>query len=855
MINLVNRFKNKWPLIIGFSIILSIVLYYVIFNQGVQVFHYDMMEQVIRFILRGYDLIRTPEIEWWDYTHFFGSSIFSYGFYFLFTPFWLLFAVLPDKADIPYVFMYVNMLKLGLLFLTSYIYLSKIRKSQVSIFLGSAILTFSGFTLGYYNYTFFTDTLLFVPIALYFIEVFLENRKFVGFTITIAIMSMINVYLLVLFTPYLFFYTLFRYVVLNDKLTFKTTIIDAFKFILIYILGIGMGSVIFLPNLLLMLSSSRISSLTDMFQTISKLDLYRYITSFLQPIVDRNNFNPLVSKYIVPSYGHSGGAAVYSFIITPLLLPQLLLIKNETKHRGALIIFYLFLILFSLFPNLYFLLQGNNDTRWMVMFIFLNIYTITYLLDRLEEINKPVLLFSFISVCLIIVGTYYFSRFYNLQLEEIYYTIAKRNIVVLLSILCLYTFVLFYFKNQKIIKYILVILIVCESYLSLYNIFFNPISSVSMPASDIPSYQLTNDTIFSELKREDNSVYRVDVLENYGFNNPMSKDYMGFTFYSSVYNFEVDDFIQNNISSAGGWVVTANSGKWQFKEMFGSKYWFDLTGGTNIPFGYEFYKNIPYANQNVDVYINKYPVPLMFTQSNTLNYKTWKDLNSLEKMRSLMNQVIIYDSNDTTPEYNNTLVDLGVFENQLVKKFNQVQSNVIAYAVFPRSEEVKMTFLLNGEVIREFYSYEPNYSSVFVQENFDEIIFDVTNLYGVPSEEFINNAYIEYPNKSFNEWYSKLKNGFVNNIKLETNKFSGELNSDSNQWLVTSIAYDKNWKIKVNNQYVNAEKVNGGFLGFQIPQGDLIIQGEYIPQDVFIGLGVSIISILFVILMKNKHWI
>jgi len=330
---------------------------------------------------------------------------------------------------------------------------------------------------------------------------------------------------------------------------------------------------------------------------------------------------------------------------------------------------------------------------------------------------------------------------------------------------------------------------------------------------------------------------------------------MGFTFYSSVYNFEVDDFIQNNISSAGGWVVTANSGKWQFKEMFGSKYWFDLTGGTNIPFGYEFYKNIPYANQNVDVYINKYPVPLMYTQSNTLNYKTWKDLNSLEKMRSLMNQVIIYDSNDTTPEYNNTLVDLGVFENQLVKKFDQVQSNVIAYAVFPRSEEVKMTFLLNGEVIREFYSYEPNYSSVFVQENFDEVIFDVTNLYGVPSEEFINNAYMEYPNKSFNEWYSKLENGFVNNIKLETNKFSGELNSNSNQWLVTSIAYDKNWKIKVNNQYVNAEKVNGGFLGFQIPQGDLIIQGEYIPQDVYIGLGVSIISILFVILMKNKHWI
>ena len=50
-------FVNNWPMTLGTMIILSIVLYYAIFNEGVQVFHYDMMEQVIRFIMRGYDQI------------------------------------------------------------------------------------------------------------------------------------------------------------------------------------------------------------------------------------------------------------------------------------------------------------------------------------------------------------------------------------------------------------------------------------------------------------------------------------------------------------------------------------------------------------------------------------------------------------------------------------------------------------------------------------------------------------------------------------------------------------------------------------------------------------------------------
>lgn len=850
ILNIINKY---WPAILGVFILFTIVLYYVATNSGVQVFHYDMIEQGIRFIQHGYNLIREPGITLWDWNHFMGASIFSYGFYFLFSPFWLIFAALPDRISIPYIFLYVNILKHSLLFVFSCLYLNKIRTNKISIYAGASIITFSGFALGYYNYSHFTDVMLFVPLILYFIEVYLSGNKYIGLIITITLIAIINPYLTILFTGYIFPYTLFRYISLQDKIDLKETLFAALKFTLLYVLGVGISAVFLYPNLSLLLSSPRIESSVNILDTISKNDLFRYLTSFLQPIVDRNNFNPLVNKFIVPSYGHSGGAAVYSLILSVILIPHFFYLKNDMKHKIGLIVFYAFYVIFAFFPNLYFFLQGNDDTRWMVSFIFLNAYTVSYLLDRRNELKKlPIILISML-VTFALVGSYFYSRKMGLQNEEIYYTIAKRNVIILGIMIWLYTIALI--QKSKIFQMVLIGLITFESYFALYNIFLNPVSSISMRAEEIPSYQLTNDSIIRDIEAQDDGFYRIDVLENYGFNDPMSKDYMGFTFYHSVYNYEIDDFIQNNIASAGGWVVTANAGKWQYKEMFAGKYWFDLNGGTNVPFGYTIYKTIMYGTQPVDVYVNEYPVPFMYAMENTLDFNVWKNLNSLDKMRSIMSQVILYDDTNNTPVYPNELIDLGQFSTNLEKKFDSIQSDVIVYTTLPRSEEVKMIFSLDGQIVREYYSYEPQYSGVYIEEAFNELKLEVTNLYGVPEEEFINNAYMEYPESYFNDWYNTMSKSFVQEIVLGNNSFSGTFESDKEQWIVTSIAYDKNWKVYLNGDEVEVEKVNGGFVGFKIPKGNILITGSYFQKEILYGLFISIISIISVFLIKTKHWI
>ncbi len=841
-----NHFTKHWPIYVTALVLITVISYYIFFNSSVQVFHYDMIEQVIRFIMRGYNLVREKGVTFWDWNHYFGASIFVYGYYFLFSPFWILLAILPKIEFIPYAFMFVNILKLFLLFFTSYLYFSKIRTNKIAIYAGASILTFNGFVMGYYNYTFFTDVLIFVPLILYFIESYLDDsKKIYGLIFSVAVMAIINAYLTILFSIFILIYTLVRYQIKKNTFNLSDTIKDGLKFTLIYIIGLGLGSVIFLPNLQLLLSTSRITTTNSSFSMISLRDAFRYISSFLQPVVDRNNFNPLVNKNIVLSYGHSGGSAVYSLIISMLIIPQLLVYKKSFE-RNSLLLTYLFYFTILLFPSLYFLLQGNSDTRWMIGIIFINAYVVSLILNDLKQINKKLLLLSTFLVIGLLGFTYLISRWYGLQNEEIYFNIAKRNVIVLSAVIFIYFLSLWYFEKNKIFKYLLILTICFDGAYSMYNMFFNPVSSISMKASEIPAYQLNNTSVIDSIKKYDDGIYRIDVLENAGFNNPMSKEYMGFTFYSSVYNFNVDDFIQNNIASAGGWVVTNNIGKWQYKEMFASKYWFDLTNNAAAPYGYSNLMQVVYSDQLVDVYENNYPIPFIYSMNNTLNYNAWLELSTLDKMRTLMNQVITYDSPVTEPTYIDNLEFINSFGTDYELNFEEAKKDFTVYVELPRSEEVWIDAYFGGELVKSFYNYEPQYVSLYCDTYVDQIKVRVSNLYNVPEEEFINNLYIDQPFDYYGEWYSKISKGFANDIEIGQNSFEAKITLNNESYVVTSIAFDDSWTIYANNDKINFEKINGGFIGFKLPPGNYQINAEYFPKYLKIGAWVTLISAILI---------
>lgn len=846
--------KNKWPFVVITIILLTVIIFYSITNNSVQIFDYDMVEQGVRFVIHGYKWFNDFSYPLWDWNHFFGASIFTHGYYFLFTPFSLFFNILPSINAIPYAFLFVNTLKLFLIFVTSYLYFSKIRKTSLSSFVGASILTFCGFSMGYYNYSHFLDTFVFVPLALYYIEDFINDRKFIGFTLTIMIMSIINGYFLYLFTVYFFIYGLLRYLMTNEKLVIIDLVKTSLLFLFYYLVGLGLGSLIFIPTITTMLGSSRLNLDLSFFKTINRFDLFRFFTGFLSPVVDRNNFNPFVNVKSVASYGWSGGAAVYSFIITPLLSTQFFILKIKKYDKILLSSVLLFFFILSIFPSSYVLLNGSNDTRWMVIFTLLLSYIITIVIDEIESLNIPLLLVTTVTILISLFLAFFISNRYNLQSEQIYLNIAYRNSFILAILLILYSLSIFFFKKYKSMKILLVLLIIFESYLSLYNIFLNPVSSVSMSYDKMKSYQITDFTLIHTIQDIDNGVYRIDAIEDASFNNSMSKNYLGFSFYSSVYNYNLDTFIQNNIASAGGWIVGSNPGKWQFKTMFGSKYWFDTQNKFFPPFGYQYLKSVKYGEKIIDIYENTLFVPFIYSMEESLSYETWSKLDGLHKMHTLMSNVVLEDSHDSMPNYPNTLFNIGNFGTKLNYKFETKQSHAIVYVSYPRSEEVSIELYLDDQLVEKFYSYEPSYSSIYTTKSFNQINVSVSNLYGVPEDEFINTAYIEYPNETYPNWHNSLTKEASSDIELLNNAFKASLTLAKEKWIVTSIAYDDNWNIEVNGQKVDIKKVNGGFIGFKGVAGLNQIEAHYFPRILIVASIIFISSlILFVSLIYKSR--
>ena len=82
----------------------------------------------------------------------------------------------------------------------------------------------------------------------------------------------------------------------------------------------------------------------------------------------------------------------------------------------------------------------------------------------------------------------------------------------------------------------------------------------------------------------------------------------------------------------------------------------------------------------------------------------------------------------------------------------------------------------------------------------------------------------------------------------------GDINVTNDGYFTLSIPYDKGFKIKVDGQSVDYEKVNTSFIGFPISKGNHHIEIEYEAPLKKVGMLLSIIGFgcYFIIIYKQK---
>lgn len=226
-------------------------------------FYGDFNAQQIPFTLYIHDCLRSFYIPDFDFNAGTGLDFLNaYSFYNLFSPFTLLFALVPTRAAglaIPFAIS----VKFGFCALTAYLYISRFCRNGNLAVAGALLYTFSGYQT--VNFLFhYLDAAALFPLLLYALEISVTEKKRGVFGITAAVCALTNYYIFGIEVIFIVIYFLFR---LTDS-SFRIGAGDFFCLAAESVLGVMAAGIVLIPAAVCLMNSPRFGEpfdgLTDM---------------------------------------------------------------------------------------------------------------------------------------------------------------------------------------------------------------------------------------------------------------------------------------------------------------------------------------------------------------------------------------------------------------------------------------------------------------------------------------------------------------------------------------------------------------------------------------------------------------
>ena len=849
-------FSKKDKAIYLYALIVSILVFvpYIIGNNGVLLLYGDLYEQSFKLWQGGWTQFHNGTLSQFNLSLGLGANTFSYIFYFLTNPlYWI--SLLFPRGIIKYIFLIQEILTLFLSFVFTHIWLKKITSNNYSAIVGAFIVAFGAYNIFYLQAEHFLKALVLYPLILYLVEEYLQKHRFILLVIFIGILGITHYYLLYQFIPFLLLYTLFRYLIIHkEDLKFKSVILEATKFLLIITLGIMLSAITLLPCAYLVFSMPRFSNLSiDLTSHLNIRQIYKIITSLFTPTFEKLDANYFISTNNHDFIGWSGGVPLYCMIITPMLLPLILKIKDKFS-RNIYLIFASSLGIFLFFKAFTYLFQSSIDTRWYYMFYLLFAMITAKVLDNIEDgiIDRKYVILTGTFVVISIIICIFISYLFKFN--------TNRNILKLaISSIVIITFAILYIICiNKSYKKMLIIILSLEAIYSGLAFYYNNEPIVSW-ALDLPIY---NNEIYNDLK--DSSFYRViydpteiiieqhedyenDTLGLTTSNEPMANGYAGFSFYTSVYNTNQEEFI-NRFKST--WNMPQLLGRTKIFNLLSSKYFYSYYDNFPVPAGYELI-----AEQNgYKLYENTNYVELGFTYDKTINRDDVIDLSYLEQDRIMQEYLITETSSNHEYTLHDNLELLTILPTDTIRvyEFEKPVKNVILYFETFGIPNVKITTYLNDEVVNSYDVWQFNYIDIPIYEDIDKVVIEGEDVYGNGTEIYMHQEPID---DDYSQRFKQLTNEHFTNVVFDNDHISADITiNDHEKYVFTSIPYDKGWTVKVNGEQIDYEKVQLGFIGFKLNEGTFHIEFDYHIPLLKEGSIVSILAIVILLfLSKIKH--
>ena len=395
--------------------------------------------------------------------------------------------------------------------------------------------------------------------------------------------------------------------------------------------------------------------------------------------------------------------------------------------------------------------------------------------------------------------------------------------------------------------------------------------------------------IINDIKGRNNNFYRIEMSFNNTSDDSMLLNYNGLTHSSSV-----NENNTKNILSDFGYKIASTTEKYNMgstipiDSILGIRYVLSV----DDPEIYSVYKYIENGYYNsienypgYTLYENPYALPIAFMVNNNLQEISKNDeenlfqynsdvinsmvngqgdlYNKLEVRGISLDNVISKDQNGETVFEKIDTQGEGSIDLTIEAKDNNPVFVFFKSAVY----ENAITNNLRNNIIGNTIVIKSNKDVEYAQFTGSGYNIEFVGNYTAGEEiklhiKLINNrvsikevqAYSCDMNK-FQGIYNNLSKNIIENTEYKDGYVKGEINVPSDKTLMyTSIPYDDGWKLKVDGQDYEYEKILNGFIGVELAEGQHQIELKYELPGFKVGCLISAFSVLAIagILISNR---
>jgi len=794
----------------------------------------DYLKNILYELFNNHRLV----IPQWDFSIGEGSDILQTLHYYGFGDvFYLLSVFIPNnKMYIFYDFIVLFKLFLAGIAFSSLCFYKK-HHNVIAILSGTFIYLYCSFSMmNITGHVFFINSLLYFPLIILGVEKIIEKDNPLFISIFVCLAALSNIYFFYMMVLLTATYTLVRVINLDNNIKDKLMLL--IKVTLYSFLGVLLSCFIFLPILYSMLGNDRLVEHQTSLRLIYDLKYYRNLIAHF-------SFN--ISDYF-------GGYSIIS------LFALFALFKNKdkkvTKILSLICIVFILLPIFGLIFNAFMYVTD----RWLFAFALMIAYIVVDCFDDIYNLNiyESAIIIIYFVLCL----------FIGKDQWQVYALYLFGSVVI--------TFVIKIIKNKTITDLAILLSVVFTTLFTIVYMYSPIWWNITKNGADINTIK---ENTYIDIGVNDESFYRAasnDLETNISVNSHLNTS----QYYWSISNGNVIDFRRYlGLSDRNNHHYDNYDERYILHTLSSSKYF--VSKDELNPYGFTFNTNM----NGYNLFRNNNPLSLMYVYKKSMLKKDWLKLDMVDKQEALLEYAVVENKDKlNSNDFNSNIINVDFVMN---KNNLDINDNTIVVDRNDAYLDLKVDSKGSGEYYLVIDNLDSNVDSnipITFSKGEKFVIFKSKshNAYADKHDFIINLGYhdgfiddikINFVDKgkfTFNsirvvcEPLIDIKNQIndlndltIKKLSITNNKVDAELNVDEDSLLCISIPYTKGWKMYVDGNKVDIEKVNIMYMGTYLNKGSHNVELVYDTPLLKMSSAISAISLVayiyLIIKQRNIH--